>query len=174
MSYLKKSRSAILAEQNINVVSSISSIYPNRLQLKTLLNVIWRLPKYVNQVGLLSRSTGTSNNKVVSSVDDAIDAVFRKSEKGINTYFALAGFKTPSNRLASNSGGYYGFWLSNDCSEAKAKLSKGYLKETEAKSAFGTIMCKVEDGNGFYHADENPYENVTCEVLIATATGVAK
>ena len=58
MSYLKKSSSAILAEQNINVVSSISSIYPNRSQAKTLLNVIWRLPKYVNQVGLLSRSTG--------------------------------------------------------------------------------------------------------------------
>lgn len=174
MSYLKKSSSAILAEQNINVVSSISSIYPNRLQAKTLLHVIWRLPKYVNQVGLLSRSTGISNNKVVSSVDDAIDAVFRKSEKGINTYFALAGFKTPSNRLASNSGGSYAFWLNNDCSEPKAKVSKGYLKVTEAKSAFGSIMFMAKNGREIYHADENPYENVTCEVLTATATGVAK
>ena len=174
MSYLKKTSSALLAEQNINLVSSISSINPNRLQAKTLLNAIWRLPKYFNQVGSLSRSTGIFNNKVVSSVDDAIDTVFWKSEKGIDTYLALAGFKSPFNRLASNAGGYYAFWVSNDCSEPKAKLSKGYLKETEAKSAFGTIMCMAKNGREIYHAAENPYENVTCEVVIATAAGVAK
>ena len=173
MSYLKESSSALLAEQNINVVSSKSNINPNRLQAETL-NAIWRLPKYGNQVGSLSRSTETINNKVVNTADDAVDNVIRKLEKGIDTYFALAGFKTPSNRLASNALGAYAVWLDNDCSEPKAKVIKGYLKETEAKSAFGSIMYMVEDGDETYHAVENPFKVEAIEAVTAANAGVTK
>ena len=144
MSYQSQNGSDFLTDpnpSNTEVSCNISANHTNRYQAEILLNAILRSPTHVKQVGLLSRSSGIFNNKVVSSINHAIDILFSKSEKGFETYFALAEYKTPSSRSTSNAAGAYAFWIDIDCSEAKAKSGTGYLTEAEAEFALQKF-CK--------------------------------
>jgi len=103
-------------------------------QAKTLLEAIWRSRTLVHQIGYINRANKQFKNSLVKDIDDAVSNAFANSDAGFESYFAIAEYISPNNRLASNVSGAYGFWADLDVGEDKAATGKGYKTIEEAKA----------------------------------------
>ena len=116
--------------------------YPRANQsISPLLEALWRSPHRTHQIGTLDRQSKKFKNIPVNGVTEAVTKTLSFSSSGLDTYIALAEYKTPDNRTAANASGACAFWADIDCSDEKATAGKGYKTEDDALTALQEF-CK--------------------------------
>ncbi len=125
----------------LSLPETFSNSSSSNQNISQFINALWRSPGHSHQIGALDRHSKKFRNIPVKDFDEAISKSVFFSDAGLDTYIALAEYKTSDNRTATNVTGAYAFWGDIDCGLNKAVSGKGYINEDEALIALQEF-CK--------------------------------
>lgn len=126
----------------LSVIPSVESCYPHG-QAQLLLNAMWRSQAKSHFICTLDKATSKFRNIPVASHEEAINFALAYSAAGLDTYFGIAEYVSPTSRVSLNAFGAWSFIADIDVGHDKAAAGKGYATVEEARQAICDFCAKT-------------------------------